>query len=59
MSKKAPKIKLPVIGLIVLIAIIVGYSLLNKPVGKNLVTELSKPSEESFLAPGRDWPSDK
>lgn len=50
MSKKAPKIKLPVIGLIVLIAIIVGYSLLNKPVGKNLVTELSKPSEESFFS---------
>jgi hypothetical protein len=58
-SKKSPKNKLPVIGLIVLIAIIVGYSLLNKQVGKNLVTELSKPSEESFLAPGRDWPSDK
>lgn len=59
MSKKAPKIKLPVIGLIVLIAIIAGYFLLNKSTGNSIVSELNKPSEESFLAPGRDWPSDK
>jgi len=59
MSKKAPKIKLPVIGLIVLIAIVAGYLLLNKSTGNNIVSELNKPSDESFLAPGRDWPSDK
>lgn len=59
MSKKSPKIKLPVVGLIVLIAIIAGFLLLNKSTKNNIVSKLSKPSEESFLAPGRDWPSDK
>jgi len=39
--------------------LIASIYFLRQPVGKPIIQELTKPSEESFLAPGREWESEK
>lgn len=54
-SKKQLVVGLTVAGSLLL----GGIFFLNKPVYRQVTQEITKPSEERFLAPGKDWPSEK
>lgn len=45
--------------LVVAVTILAGFSYFLLPDQRSMVVQLSKPSEDQFLAPGKDWPSDK
>lgn len=59
MVKKLSKNRIPLLALLMVIALIIVLTLLNR--SKNIVSilNLTKPNTESFEAPGREWPSEK
>jgi hypothetical protein len=59
MTKKTNAKKLPFIavGMVVILAIVTISKLTS--VNNSVVSTITKPSEENFEAPGRDWPSEK
>jgi len=59
MLKKLSKQRLFPIVLVVSLLFMASFYFLKQPVGKPIIQELTKPSEESFLAPSRDWESEK
>lgn len=59
MSKKNfPNHRYFIAGLVVL-AVLIGLFFIRKPNTNSPLVDLSKPTEENFAAPGKDWPSEK
>lgn len=59
MSKKNfPKHRYFIVGLVVL-AVLIGLFFIRKLSTNSPLVDLSKPAEENFAAPGKDWPSEK
>lgn len=60
MGKKKLQKRRPIILVLVAIVALVLLVLVINPSKRNsIVSDITKPSEESFEAPGRDWPSEK
>jgi len=57
--KKINRKKYLLTALFLIVAVGIGVVYFNGLKVGNPVEVLSKPSEESFLAPGKDWPSEK
>jgi len=51
--------KILLVVLVVAVAILAGFSYFLLPDQRSMVVQLSKPSVDKFLAPGKDWPSEK
>lgn len=59
MTKKLARNNILIIIIILILFAIAGVVLLRHSPNVSPSVDLAKPSEESFLAPGRDWPSEK
>ena len=58
-KKKLPK-RNPIIFILVgIVALVLLVLVINLSKGDSIISDITKPSEESFEAPGRDWPSEK
>lgn len=59
MKKTFPKKNLILTSLLVVLVVILGMVIFNRLSPNTIHIDLSKPSEESFEAPGRNWQSEK
>jgi cell division protein YceG involved in septum cleavage len=60
MGKKKLKKRSPIIFVLVgIVALVLLVLAINLSKGNSIVSDITKPSEESFEAPGKDWPSEK
>jgi hypothetical protein len=60
MGKKKLKKRSPIIFTLVgIVALVLLVLAINLSKGNSIVSDITKPSEESFEAPGKDWPSEK
>jgi hypothetical protein len=60
MGKKKLQKRSPIIFVLVgIVALVLLVLVMNLSKGNNIISDITKPSEESFEAPGRNWPSEK